>query len=68
MKRTSIAAVTTALALLCLGASNAAAAAPSCPLPVFGPGADYHPQIKPSDFSPSVTNPLFPLKPGRTLV
>jgi hypothetical protein len=68
MKRTSIAAVTTALALLCLGASNAAAAAPSCPLPVFGPGPAYHPNINPGDFGPSVTNPWLPLKPGRSLV
>jgi hypothetical protein len=67
MKKVSLAVMTGALALLGLSASSAAAA-PSCDLPVFGPGADYHPQIKPSDFSPSVTNPLFPLKPGRTLV
>src|SRR3954449_7321511 len=59
--------MSTALALLGLHASSATAA-PSCDLPVFGPGTDYQPQIKPSDFGPSVTNPLFPLKPGRTLV
>src|SRR3954467_11499315 len=67
MNKVCPAAMTAALALLGLSASSAAAA-PSCDLPVFGPGPDYHPQIKPSDFGPSVTNPLFPLKPGRTLV
>ncbi len=60
-------AVTAALALLGLSASSAAAAR-SCALPVFGPGPAYHPHITSRDFSPSVTNPLFPLKPGRTLV
>jgi hypothetical protein len=63
--------VTAALALLGLSASSASAAGRSgrsCALPVFGPGPSYHPQIAPADFSPSVTNPLFPLKPGRTLV
>jgi hypothetical protein len=39
-----------------------------CRLPSFGPGDSYHPSIKPADFSANVTNPLFPLKPGRTLV
>jgi hypothetical protein len=39
-----------------------------CALPVFGPGADYHPTINPSDFSPNVDNPWFPLKPGTTFV
>jgi hypothetical protein len=67
MKKTSLAAMTAALALVGPSASGAAAGR-SCELPVFGPGANYHPQIKPSDFGPSVTNPLFPLKPGRTLV
>ena len=40
----------------------------SCPLPEFGPGRDYLPQIEPANFSPDVTNPWFPLTPGRTLV
>ena len=40
----------------------------ACKLPVFGPGSRYHPKIDPDDFSPNVTNPWFPLKPGRTLV
>jgi hypothetical protein len=60
-------AVTAALALLDLSASSATAA-PSCALPAFGPGPAYHPHITSRDFSPSVTNPLFPLKPGMTLV
>lgn len=68
MKKTSLAAVTAALALLGLSASTAAAAAPSSALPVFGPGPAYHPHLTPADFRPSVTNPWFPLKPGRTLV
>lgn len=67
MKTIGLAAAT-AMVALSLTATSAEAAAPSCKLPVFGPGTDYHPQIKPSDFSPSVTNPLFPLRPGRTLV
>ena len=41
---------------------------PACPLPTFGPGKDYHPQIDPSSFSPNVTNPLIPFTPGTTLV
>jgi hypothetical protein len=40
----------------------------SCHLPRFGPGRSYHPRIDPDDFSAKVDNPLFPLKPGRTLV
>jgi len=39
-----------------------------CALPVFGPGAAYHPTIHPSDFGPDVTNPYFPLRPGTTYV
>jgi hypothetical protein len=35
---------------------------------VFGSGNRYHPQFDPDDFTPNVTNPWFPLKPGRTLV
>ena len=51
--------------------ASAAAPAPStggCPLPAFGPGATYRPQITPSDFSANVDNPWFPLPPGRALV
>jgi len=66
MKKPSLV-IVAALAALSLSASTAAAA-PSCVLPVFGPGPAYHPQIAAGDFSPSVTNPLFPLTPGRTLV
>ncbi|TCC49817.1 hypothetical protein E0H75_15975 [Kribbella capetownensis] len=39
-----------------------------CKLPMFGPGSRYQPKIDPGDFSPNVTNPWFPLLPGRTLV
>jgi hypothetical protein len=49
-------------------APGSAGAATGCRLPVFGPGSSYHPKIEPADFSPNVTNPLFPLKVGRTLV
>jgi hypothetical protein len=47
--------------------AGAAAAAP-CELPTFGPGDSYLPHIAPRDFTPNVTNPFFPLTPGRTLV
>lgn len=59
-----------ALALSLASASllPAATAAPSCPLPVFGPGHDYHPAIDSTSFSANVDNPLFPLTPGTTLV
>jgi hypothetical protein len=46
----------------------AASAGASCPLPKFGPGRTYHPHINPANFSPNVTNQLFPLTPGTTLV
>jgi len=45
-----------------------ASAGSSCRLPEFGPGRDYHPHIVPANFSPHVTNKLFPLTPGKTLV
>ena len=60
-----------ALAVAVIGlvpASAGAGAAASCQLPRFGPGRSYHPRIDPADFSPDVTNPWFPLTPGRTLV
>jgi hypothetical protein len=50
------------------GASRAAGAAGGCHLPRFGPGGSYHPRIDPAGFGPDVTNPWFPLRPGRTLV
>jgi hypothetical protein len=39
-----------------------------CPLPVFGPGDQYHPQIDRKSFSPNVDNRWFPLSPGTTYV
>jgi hypothetical protein len=48
--------------------ASGADAASSCNLPTFGPGPSYRPQIDRSDFSANVTNPLFPLKPGHTLI
>jgi hypothetical protein len=55
-----------AAAVLAVPAS--AGAGSSCSLPEFGPGRDYHPHIDPASFSPNVTNKLFPLTPGTTLV
>jgi hypothetical protein len=68
--------LTALAALLCAAAlapATSAGAAPSarqagCDLPRFGPGAHYHPDIDPADFSAHVTNPLYPLRPGVTLV
>jgi hypothetical protein len=62
-----------ALAVAALGVVPAPAAAGggvggACPLPRFGPGSGYHPRIDPAGFGPDVTNPWFPLPPGRTLV
>jgi hypothetical protein len=58
-----------ALAAVALGVVPASAAsADSCRLPRFGPGRSYDPHIRPTDFSPRVDNPWFPLTPGRTLV
>ncbi len=52
-----------------VGLAVAAAASPGrCVLPVFGPGAAYHPAVHPSDFRSDVTNRFFPLPPGRTYV
>jgi hypothetical protein len=63
--------VTAAVALVVAAAwaiPSSASAHSSCRLPVFGPGRNYHPRINPKDFSPKVTNQLFPLTPGKTLV
>jgi hypothetical protein len=51
-----------------LAPSPSIAASSRCPLPVFGPGSQYHPKINPGNFGPNVDNPLFPLRPGRTFV
>jgi len=56
------------LALAAMPAAPATAARAACALPVFGSGATYHPTIVPRDFTPRVTNPWFPLRPGRVLV
>jgi hypothetical protein len=59
-----------AAGLLAGGGSTASAgdAGKGCRLPVFGPGASYHPTIRASEFSPRVTNPWFPLVVGRTMI
>ena len=49
-------------------AQAATTAARACPLPTFGPGASYDPKLERSSFTPNVTNGLFPLKVGRSLV
>jgi hypothetical protein len=64
----SKAATLTALALVAAVMPASAEAHEHCPLPVFGPGSQYHPRFKPAHFTANVTNPWFPLKPGRTLV
>ena len=69
MMRTSARVITASIVL----AASAAVAFPAhaasrCPLPQFGPGTEYHPRIDPSRFSPNVTNPLFPLVAGRTMI
>jgi hypothetical protein len=67
-----IAALTAALALAGVGLSSAtstaATAAACCRLPRYGPGATYHPLIRPAAFSPHITNPWFPLLAGTTYV
>jgi len=60
------AAIAVAATVVMVGSS--AAAATSCPLPTFGLGPSYHPDIDPASFSPHVTNLLFPLTPGTILV
>lgn len=50
------------------GARSQAAVERGCQLPVFGPGASYHPQIDPANFSPNIDNAYFPLKPSTTMV
>ena len=50
------------------GPATGAKATNTCPLPSFGPGAAYHPQIDPANFSPNVDNSYMPLTPGTTLV
>jgi hypothetical protein len=52
-----------------VSAAGGAARATACaPLPIYGPGASYHPQIDPANFTPNVTNPFFALTPGTTQV
>jgi hypothetical protein len=48
--------------------AHARAAAHHCPLPHFGPGRNYHPTIKPGNFTPHITNPYYPLLPGHTYI
>jgi hypothetical protein len=65
---TSAQAIVTRAAAKPLATGSSAHPNGRCPLPIFGPGASYHPKIRPGDFSPRVTNPYFPLRPGRTYV
>jgi hypothetical protein len=66
--RPGLAAIALVAAATAVGAPASAHGTRSCRLPVFGPGTQYHPHIKPSNFSSHVTNPYFPLRPGETLV
>ena len=50
------------------GSATSAAAADRCPLPRFGAGAHYHPDIDPADFGPRITNHWLPMRPGTTYV
>jgi hypothetical protein len=68
--RLGYAAVAIAVVLASATAAPAALATPGrrCPLPVFGSGARYHPQIDRSHFRARVTNPWFPLRVGSAYV
>ena len=46
------------------GGTARAASGSACPLPKFGSGAQYHPEVDPATFGSDVTNPWFPLRPG----
>jgi hypothetical protein len=50
------------------GGQAATVAASSCPLPQFGPGAQYHPRIDPKSFTANITNPWYPLRIGTTFL
>jgi hypothetical protein len=60
--------------LVLAGAVTVATAAPGyaaavdgrCPLPRFGPGADYHPHIDAAHFTATIDNPWYPLRVGAT--
>ena len=66
--KSKLAAVTALTLIATLIPASAAEAHRDCPLPVFGRGSQYHPRFLPSHFTANVTNPWFPLKPGRTLI
>jgi hypothetical protein len=61
-------ATVTLVGLVGLTASRAEAVTRSCRLPVFGPGARYHPQLRGAGFTAKVTNRWFPLRRAHTLV
>jgi hypothetical protein len=59
----------TAILITAVPAVAATAADPTnCPIPRFGPGAQYHPSIDRSSFTDRVTNPWLPMRVGTTLV
>jgi hypothetical protein len=73
MKRRTKALVGVAAIAAVVGVGGAAgvggaSAAGSCPLPQYQPGRPYQPRFDATGFSADVTNPYFPLRPGRTLV
>jgi hypothetical protein len=61
-------AATAAVSISAAPLEPATAAIGSCPLPTFGAGSSYRPQLDRAAFSPNVTNPYFPLTPGTTFV
>jgi hypothetical protein len=71
-RRSALLLTATATIVGLTGSASAAAPARSapdrCPLPVFGPGSSYHPRLDRPGFRPDVTNPWYPLPPGRTFV
>ena len=58
----------TGAAAAALVAAPAASGGATCPLPMFGPGRDYHPAIVATRFGPRVDNPWFPLPPDTTFI
>lgn len=69
MKRTAMPALALALVAGCSSSTPTAAPSPtpSTPSPTPTPSPTYAVDVVPADFSPDVTNPWFPLPPGRVL-
>jgi hypothetical protein len=70
-RRAALTVIGVALACFAITGAGSSIGAPTghhgpCPLPQFGPGSSYHPQIDPRSFTPNVDNPYFPLPVGTT--